>query len=107
MKKGMTDEQFREYLRAGPGDGASEAEKAAYHKVAAGRQGGGLAGLKPGGGREGVVERLRDFAPAQRDPAAEGGAKKTAGGKEVQTIEGTLTIPGLGEGRLQAKGRRA
>lgn len=107
MKRGMTDEQFREYLAKGPGAGASAEELAAYHKVAAGRTGGGLAGLKPGGGREAVAERLRDFSPGQKDPAAEPDAKKTAGGKDVQRIEGTITIPGLGEGRLNARGSRA
>ncbi len=106
IKSGMSDEQFQAYLKRGPGAGASDEEIKLYHVVAAGRTGGGLAGITSGSSREQVIERLRDFAPEQRDAAPTPARGAPAGGDRTQRIEGTLTIPGLGEGRLHAYGSR-
>jgi hypothetical protein len=107
IQKDMTGEQFQQYLKKGLGDSASDEEKELYHRVAAGKAGGGLAGItKDTAGRDSVKERLRDFASWQKESAKEPEAKKSAGGKEITEITGTITIPGLGEGRLNASGGR-
>jgi hypothetical protein len=109
LKKDMSAEQFQDYLRKGLGDGASAEEKELYHKVAAGRAGGGIAGIgRDNNRREAITEKLRDFAAWQRETGRDqtADARRGAGGDGVTRIEGTLTIPGLGEGRIQARGGR-
>lgn len=106
LKKDLSAEQFRDYLRNGMGAGASDEEKSLYHKVAAGKTGGGLAGL--GVDRAGIAEKLRDFAPDQRDAVTGKAVSRAGGGGGDLTVSGNLTVNlETGTGRLNAKGTRS
>lgn len=108
MKKDMSADQFQDYLARGAAGDASAEERELYARVSAGRAGGGLAGIgRAGATREAILKQLRDFAPDQRDgPEAATAGRGRPGGAGPTEITGTLTIPGLGEGRLAARGAR-
>ena len=113
LKSDMSHEQFQDYLRSGLREDATAREKELYHFVAAGRAGGGLAGI----GRDNitnlgqVTERLRDFAAWQRDTQIRNeAAARTLAQPEavspVQRIEGELRVNlETGSGRLVAQTR--
>ncbi len=102
-----TAEKFQAYLSAGPGATATDEEKALFKSVTAGRgAGGGLTGIDSGHSRrESVTERLRHFAPHQRDDAAGGAGAGGKGGHMDVSIKGDLTIKADGSGRIEAHGR--